>query len=130
MAKVLMARASRSTLSPAREAFWLKGAMLFDLWFDLPHRPTRDADFPGVGPMDIEALTSTVQLDVGYGDAVTPGLAEAVYPTLVTAHLQKPLSSVLPGCRILPWLAQNALGRTLHRAIRSSPHTLHPVDWR
>lgn len=121
----------RLSLVPAREAYWLKGAMLFDLWFDVPHRPTRDADFLGFGPVDTEALASTireicgvavddgmeydpasitieeiredarygglrvrllgrlgnarctVQLDVGYGDAVTPGPEEAVYPTLL-----------------------------------------------
>lgn len=121
----------RLSLAPAREAYWLKGAMLFDLWFDVPHRPTRDADFLGFGPMDVEELTSTVreiciitvddgmvfdptsitveeiredarygglrvrlrgklgnarstlQLDVGYGDAVRPGPEEAVYPTLL-----------------------------------------------
>jgi len=123
----------RLSLVPAREAFWLKGALLFDLWFDVPHRPTRDADFLGFGPADTEALASTmreicgvtvtvddgmefdpasitieeiredsryggmrvrllgrlgsarcnVQLDVGYGDAVTPGPEEAVYPTLL-----------------------------------------------
>ncbi|MGV8991146.1 MAG: nucleotidyl transferase AbiEii/AbiGii toxin family protein [Thiobacillus sp.] len=116
---------------PARETYWLKGAMLFDLWFDVPHRPTRDADFLDFGPMDVDALASTIreicnitvddgmvydpssitveeireesrygglrvrllgrlgntrctmQLDVGYGDAVTPGPEEAVYPTLL-----------------------------------------------
>ena len=121
----------RLSLLPARETYWLKGAMLFDLWFDVPHRPTRDADFLGFGPMDTEALAGTVreicditvddgmtydpdsitveeiredarygglrvrllgrlgnarctvQLDVGYGDAVTPGPEEAVYPTLL-----------------------------------------------
>lgn len=121
----------RLSMVPAREAYWLKGAMLFDLWFDVPHRPTRDADFLGFGPVDTEALASTireicgvavddgmeydpasitieeiredarygglrvrllgrlgnarctVQLDVGYGDAVTPGPEEAVYPTLL-----------------------------------------------
>ena len=121
----------RLSLVPAREAYWLKGAMLFDLWFDMPHRPTRDADFLGFGPMDVEKLANTireicsvevddgmtydpdsiaveeiredarygglrvrllgrlgnarcmVQLDVGYGDAVTPGPEEAVYPTLL-----------------------------------------------
>ena len=52
----------RLSLAPAREAYWLKGAMLFDLWFDEPHRPTRDADFLGFGPMDIEALASTWRL--------------------------------------------------------------------
>lgn len=121
----------RLSLAPAREIYWLKGAMLFDLWFDVPHRPTRDADFLGFGPIDSEALAGTVreicdiavddgmvydpesitveeiredarygglrvrllgrlgnarctvQLDVGYGDAVTPGPEEAVYPTLL-----------------------------------------------
>lgn len=121
----------RLSLAPARDVYWLKGALLFDLWFDVPHRPTRDADFLGFGPIDIEALANTVreicdiavedgmrfdaasiiveeireeahygglrvrlvarlgnarctvQLDVGYGDAVTPGPEEAVYPTLL-----------------------------------------------
>lgn len=116
---------------PAREVLLLKGALLFDLWFDVPHRPTRDADFLGFGPQDAEALATTIrdicrvsaddgmefdsdsisveeiredarygglrvrlrgklgnarvslQLDVGYGDAVTPGAEEAVYPTLL-----------------------------------------------
>jgi hypothetical protein len=35
--------------------------LLFDLWFDVPHRPTRDADFLGFGPADINALASTVR---------------------------------------------------------------------
>ncbi len=121
----------RLSVSPDRDRYWLKGALLFDLWFDVPHRPTRDADFLGFGPADAEALASTVreicaiagsdgmvfdpasirievireqagygglrvrltgllgksrcsvQLDVGYGDAVTPGPDEIVYPTLL-----------------------------------------------
>lgn len=121
----------RLSLAPARETLWLKGALLFDLWFDVPHRPTRDADFLGFGPPDREVLANTVreicgvpsndamafdaksividqiredarydglrvrlvgrlgdarctvQLDVGYGDAVTPGPEEAIYPTLL-----------------------------------------------
>lgn len=121
----------RLSLAPARDSYWLKGALLFDLWFDVPHRATRDADFLGFGPVDTEALAATirdicvtavadgmeydpasisigeiredarygglrvrfqgrlgkarctVQLDVGYGDAVTPGPEEAVYPTLL-----------------------------------------------
>lgn len=116
---------------PARESYWLKGAMLFDLWFDVAHRPTRDADFLGFGPMEAGVLANTVreicavpaedgmrfdadsivideiredarygglrvrlmgrlgnarttvQLDVGYGDAVTPGPEDAEYPTLL-----------------------------------------------
>jgi predicted nucleotidyltransferase component of viral defense system len=116
---------------PAREVFLLKGALLFDLWFDTPHRATRDADFLGFEPKDGETLVATIreicvvgsddgmeydptsvsveeireearygglrariaaklgkarislQLDVGYGDAVTPGPEEAVYPTML-----------------------------------------------
>ncbi len=121
----------RLSLLPAREVYWLKGAMLFDLWFNVAHRPTRDADFLGFGAIDTEALTTTlreicavaaddglmfdpgsirieeiredarygglrarligrlgkarctVQIDVGYGDAVTPGPEEAELPTLL-----------------------------------------------
>ncbi len=121
----------RLSLSPARDRYRLKGALLFDLWFDVPHRPTRDADFLSFGPADAETLASavreicgiaaddgmafdpasikieeireqagygglrvrlvgllgkarcSVQLDVGYGDAVTPGPEEVVYPTLL-----------------------------------------------
>lgn len=121
----------RLSLTPARDTLWLKGALLFDLWFDVPHRPTRDADFLGFGSADQDALQSVVrdactidvpdgmrydpasirvreiredaqyaglrvtltgrlknvrcpvQLDVGYGDAVTPGPEEALYPTLL-----------------------------------------------
>ena len=121
----------RMSLSPARDQFLLKGALLFDLWFDQPHRPTRDVDFLGFGPMDAEALAATVcsicaidaddamtfdaatvavreireeanygglrvrllgklgnarcslQLDVGYGDAVTPGPSDVELRTLL-----------------------------------------------
>jgi len=109
----------------------LKGALLFDLWFDVPHRPTRDADFLGLGAIDETSLQAVlreacaipvedgmifdadsirigqireearygglratlqgrlgrarcpVQIDVGYGDVVTPGPDEAIYPTLL-----------------------------------------------
>jgi hypothetical protein len=121
----------RLSLLPAREVYWLKGARLFDLWFEVPHRSTRDADFLGFGRIDAEAVAATMreicsipaddamefdpdtitveeiredarygglrvkligrlgdaratlQLDVGYGDAVTPGSEEVVYPTLL-----------------------------------------------
>ena len=121
----------RLSISPARERYWLKGALLFDLWFDAPHRPTRDADFLGFGPADADAVRKAlaevcrieapdamtfdpdsiaieeirddarygglrvsikgllgkarcaVQLDIGYGDAVTPGPQEVEFPTLL-----------------------------------------------
>lgn len=121
----------RISISPERDQFLLKGALLFDLWFDAPHRPTRDADFLGFGPMDAAKLIASVrriceievddgmrfdansvaateireeanygglrvksrgflgksvcslQLDVGYGDAVTPAPVETDLPTLL-----------------------------------------------
>lgn len=43
----------RLSISDQRDQFLLKGALLFDLWFDVPHRPTHDADFLGFGSADI-----------------------------------------------------------------------------
>lgn len=113
------------------EHFVLKGAMLFNLWYAMPHRPTRDVDLLGFGPSDLESiaqafrqivsvsaadgmvfdaasvsvqeirknagyagarvLVSTelararckVQVDIGFGDAVTPGPVSATYPVLM-----------------------------------------------
>jgi hypothetical protein len=121
----------RLSISKHADQFLLKGALLFDLWFDVPHRPTRDADLLGFGPAEIphvEALfreicnialddgivfqTDTVQaeeirkdahysglrvtliglldgarcpiqVDVGYGDAVTPGPERLDYPVVL-----------------------------------------------
>lgn len=46
----------RLSISDQRDQFLLKGALLFDLWFDVPHRPTHDADFLGFGSSDIPHL--------------------------------------------------------------------------
>lgn len=43
----------RLSISGQRNQFLLKGALLFDLWFDVPHRPTHDADFLGFGSAEI-----------------------------------------------------------------------------
>lgn len=43
----------RLSISAHRDKFLLKGALLFDLWFDVPHRPTHDADFLGFGSSEI-----------------------------------------------------------------------------
>ncbi len=50
----------RLSISPHREQFLLKGALLFALWFDQPHRPTRDADLLGFGPPNPERLTAII----------------------------------------------------------------------
>jgi len=122
----------RLSISPVRGQFCLKGAMLFDVWFQTPHRPTRDIDLLGLGSDDPDALKSAieslcdidcvddgmrfdaasvvveeireaasyaglrvklsgylgsarcpVQIDVGYGDAVTPEPVESEYPVLL-----------------------------------------------
>lgn len=121
----------RLSQSPHADRFVLKGALLFTLWYDMPHRPTRDADLLGFGPSDLESIGQTfrdiasvraadgilfdptsvgveeirkdagyagarvminaelararcrTQIDIGFGDAVTPGPVDAVYPVLI-----------------------------------------------
>ncbi len=121
----------RLTQSPHADRFLLKGALLFTLWYDMPHRATRDADLLGFGPSDLESVARVfreiagvavddgivfdpasvtageirkeagyggvrvviagelakarckTQIDVGFGDAVTPGPVESVYPVLL-----------------------------------------------
>lgn len=52
-----LARLSRST---HQAAFVLKGATLFRLWGDLPHRPTRDLDLLALGRQEIVAITASL----------------------------------------------------------------------
>jgi hypothetical protein len=51
----------RLSISEQRGQFLLKGALLFDLWFDIPHRPTHDADFLGYGSAEIPYLEDVFQ---------------------------------------------------------------------
>ena len=62
----------RLSISPERDQFVLKGAMLFALRFPMPHRPTRDADFLGQGPSDPVALQALVRrlCELSVDDAV------------------------------------------------------------
>lgn len=133
----------RLSLSSARNRFLLKGALLFTVWFDVSHRPTRDADFLLLDAPDARTLADTiralcavdvadgifydtgsltvteireranyaglrvtlratldsarcnVQLDVGYGDAVTPAPVEIDFPTLLE-DLPRPRLRVYP----------------------------------
>ena len=105
--------------------------MLFNLWYAMPHRPTRDVDLLGFGASDLESIAQAfreivsvaaadgmvfdatsvvvneirknagytgarvlvsaelararckVQIDIGFGDAVTPGPVHATYPVLL-----------------------------------------------
>ncbi|AYQ28202.1 MULTISPECIES: nucleotidyl transferase AbiEii/AbiGii toxin family protein [unclassified Polaromonas] len=121
----------RLSQSVHADHFLLKGAMLFTLWYDMPHRPTRDVDLLGFGASDPASVTQTfkeiasvvsedgmrfdpesvvaeeirkeagyagvrvfitaelagarvkTQIDIGFGDAVTPGPQQAVYPVML-----------------------------------------------
>jgi hypothetical protein len=121
----------RMSVSEYASNFLLKGALLFTLWYDLPHRPTRDADLLGFGPDDIDTAVTTfrnicqipgedgvvfdpttvkgsvirkeagyggvridiqakldgariaLQVDIGFGDAVTPAPQAISYPVLL-----------------------------------------------
>jgi hypothetical protein len=133
----------RVSTSAHANRFLLKGALLFTLWYDDPHRPTRDADLLGFGPDDEANLIATfrdiaaidlgdgiafdpesvkadairedntyggtritlvarigsarcaLQIDVGFGDAVTPEPQTVVYPTLLK-DFQAPTLRVYP----------------------------------
>ena len=66
----------RLSISPATDRFILKGALLFDLWYDSGCRPTRDIDLSGQGDPDmpdlIQAFTGLCVLDVDDGIIFDP----------------------------------------------------------
>ena len=66
----------RLSISEQRDQFLLKGALLFDLWFDVPHRPTHDADFLGFGSAEIphleEVFRSICRIEVEDGIVFQP----------------------------------------------------------
>lgn len=46
----------RISILPATRDYLLKGAQLFNLWYDQPFRATKDIDLLGVGSSDLEEL--------------------------------------------------------------------------
>lgn len=121
----------RISQSKYSNQFLLKGALLFVIWYDMPHRPTRDADLLGFGDSNLKSLEeifrdissmmvddgvvfdpdsvtveeirkeagysgarvvisanlakarTKTQIDIGFGDVVTPNPIDATYPTLL-----------------------------------------------
>jgi len=122
----------RLSLSPHRDQFVLKGAMLFSLWTPTPYRATGDLDLLGYGDAAPERIAAVfreicridveddgvvfkpetlraeparaedeysgvritmaaeiagarlpIQIDIGFGDAVTPAVQEIDYPSLL-----------------------------------------------
>lgn len=142
--------------SPHRKDFVLKGAMLFRVWSDEPHRPTRDLDLLGRGtnsadryksvfceiaeqPVEDDGLTFEIdtirvqqiregqeynglrlqfnarlaniripiQIDLGIGDAVTPGPIEIEFPTLLD----------LPPPRLLSYPRETVVAEKFHAIV-------------
>lgn len=146
----------RLSTSGHSDRFVLKGALLFTLWYDLPHRATRDADLLGFGPSDTGSMASVfrdiasvatddgivfdpasvrvgvirkdagyggvrvtlngklanarcvAQVDVGFGDAVTPGPTDAVYPVLLDG---------LPAPRLRTYPVYTVVAEKLHAIV-------------
>lgn len=143
----------RMTQSQHSDRFLLKGALLFTLWYDMPHRATRDADLLGFGASDLASVAETfrdiaavvvddgitfdptsvmveeirkeagyggvrviisgalanarckTQIDVGFGDAVTPAPVDSVYPVLLDD---------LPAPRLRAYPAYTVIAEKLH----------------
>jgi hypothetical protein len=148
----LLARLSESRY---REQFILKGAQLFVLWADAPHRSTRDADFLSFGSPELGELESIfneicakatsppdglkwqpgkvaairednlyggvrlkliarlgniripVQVDVGFGDAITPAARVAEWPGVLD----------FPPVSLLAYCPETTIAEKLHAAV-------------
>ncbi len=145
----------RLSLSPYRERFVLKGALLLTTWFDEPHRATRDLDLLGFGdPSDDALLTAfrevmtigvddgiafdvaglqiqpiredmkyggsrlrttaamagtriPVVVDVGFGDAVEPGVEDIELPVLLD----------MPSPRLRAYPQETVIAEKLHAMV-------------
>jgi hypothetical protein len=62
----------RLSASPHTQQYLLKGSLLFCVWYEQPHRPTRDVDLLGFGPSDVATAVATFQQLCGM--AVVDGL--------------------------------------------------------
>jgi predicted nucleotidyltransferase component of viral defense system len=147
----------RLSRSAHREAFILKGALLFELWTDQRYRPTRDADFLASGDnspdrfaqifrelcametepdglrfdsesviaerisenADYEGVRVTfaayldrakipIQIDIGFGDTITPAPFETDYPALLE----------FPGPRLLAYPKETVVAEKLEALVK------------
>ena len=146
----------RLSQSAHADHFLLKGALLFTLWYDMPHRTTRDADLLGFGPSDLESIAQTfrdiasvevedgivfdpatvsveeirkdagyagarvlitgeiakarckTKIDIGFGDAVTPGPVCSVFPVLIAD---------LPAPRLRTYPVYTVIAEKLHAIV-------------
>lgn len=96
----------RLSLSPHRERFVLKGAMLLATWFDEPHRATRDVDLLGFGDAAEDALLGTfreimaVEADDGVSFDLKGLKIEAIREELEYGGSRLRTTAALAGARI------------------------------
>lgn len=95
----------RLSISTQRSQFLLKGALLFDLWFDVPHRPTHDADFLSFGSAETPHLGALFreicQIDANDGIVFLPESVKAgeIRKEANYAGVRVTLTGMLDGAR-------------------------------
>lgn len=162
----------RLSRSPYANLFVLKGAQLFGLWENNPHRPTRDIDFLGFGDSSPEAVKAVfteilsapadpadglewgtlaagpirddqryggvrltvqaslagarvqIQIDVGFGDAITPKAEEHRWSDLLD----------YPEARLLTYPPETVIAEKLEAAVQldianSRMKDFYDLDW-
>lgn len=162
----------RLSRSPYADLFVLKGAQLFCLWENNPHRPTRDIDFLGFGDSSPEAVKAVfteilsspadpddglewgtpaagpirddqryggvrvtiqvslagarvqIQIDVGFGDAITPQAEEHRWSDLLD----------YPEARLLTYPPETVIAEKLEAAVQldinnSRMKDFYDLDW-
>jgi predicted nucleotidyltransferase component of viral defense system len=96
----------RLSLSPHRDRFVLKGAMLLATWFDEPHRATRDVDLLGFGDAAEDALLRTfreimaVEVDDGVSFDLKGLRIEAIREEVEYGGSRLRTTAALAGARI------------------------------
>jgi predicted nucleotidyltransferase component of viral defense system len=96
----------RLSLSPHRERFVLKGALLLTTWFDEPHRATRDLDLLGFGDPSDEALLAvfrevmTIAVDDGVSFDTTKLKIQPIREDLEYGGSRLTTTAALSGARI------------------------------
>ena len=96
----------RLSISPHRDRFVLKGAMLLATWFDEPHRATRDVDLLGFGDAAEDALLGTfreimaVEVDDGVSFDLKGLRIEAIRQELEYGGSRIRTAAALAGARI------------------------------
>ncbi len=96
----------RLSLSPHRQRFVLKGALLLTTWFDEPHRATRDLDLLGFGDPSDDALLAvfrevmTIAVDDGVSFDTAKLKVQPIREDLEYGGSRLSTTALLSGARI------------------------------